>query len=68
LVRFIAEDGQEYYGEPVDSEIDVGLAFAANELILLKVLDASSALDLGAAFTGDVKRATSVRPEEIQAG
>ncbi|KAH6712469.1 hypothetical protein BKA61DRAFT_644619 [Leptodontidium sp. MPI-SDFR-AT-0119] len=60
FVRFTVEDGQEYCGEPVDSELDIGLAFVAKEPILIKVLDSSSALDIHASFTGDIKTATSI--------
>jgi hypothetical protein len=78
-VRFVAEDGQEYCGEPSDPELDgihleicpilyrilinfsVGLAMAGGETVLVKVLDSTTPLDLGAAFTGAVKKATQVR-------
>ncbi|KAK0388086.1 hypothetical protein NLU13_4330 [Sarocladium strictum] len=55
FVRFIAEDGnRELCGEPVDADIDVGLALAAKHEIKVKVLSASSALDTRAQFTGEV--------------
>jgi hypothetical protein len=34
---------------------------AGDEAVLVKVLDAKTPLDLGAAFTGEVKKATQVR-------
>ncbi|KAG0649353.1 Fumarylacetoacetate hydrolase domain-containing [Hyphodiscus hymeniophilus] len=60
FVRFVAEDGQELCGEPSEVELDVGLAIADKETVLIKVLDAKSALDLNAAFTGEVKKATQI--------
>ena len=35
--------------------------------VLIKVLDAKSALDLGASFTGEVKKATQVRAQILAA-
>ena len=61
FVRFTTEDGKIYCGEPVDPDLDIGLAFSAKEPIHLKVLDTKSALDLNASFTGEIKTATSVR-------
>ncbi|CAG8972996.1 hypothetical protein HYALB_00007843 [Hymenoscyphus albidus] len=55
LVRFIATDNAQYCGEPVDPEIDVGLAILAKQEVLVKVLDTKSALDIPASFTGEVK-------------
>ncbi|KAG4423092.1 hypothetical protein IFR04_003729 [Cadophora malorum] len=69
FVRFTAEDYQIYCGEPVDPELDIGLAFLAKEPIQLKVLDTNSALELNTSFTGEVKTATSIltplTPQEI---
>ncbi|KFY04327.1 hypothetical protein O988_00851 [Pseudogymnoascus sp. VKM F-3808] len=60
LVRFIGEDGKEYCGEPVDSDVDVGLAMEKNEPVMVKVLSGSSGLDFDAVFTGDVIRAREI--------
>ncbi|TVY71368.1 Fumarylacetoacetate hydrolase domain-containing protein 2-like protein [Lachnellula suecica] len=60
IVRFIAEDGQEYCGEPSDAELDVGLAMAENKSVLVKVLAGNSPLDLNTAFTGEEKTAKKI--------
>jgi len=69
LVRFEAVDGLEYCGEPVDPDLDVGIAMVEGKPILVKVLDASSALDSDARFTGEVKEAkrilTPLTPSEV---
>ncbi|KAL2205861.1 hypothetical protein CC79DRAFT_1334199 [Sarocladium strictum] len=63
FVRFVAEDGKrELCGEPVDADIDVGLALAAKEKVSVKVLKASSALDSGAQFTGEVTTISKLLP------
>ncbi|PGG97077.1 hypothetical protein AJ79_09351 [Helicocarpus griseus UAMH5409] len=55
FVRFEAEDGKIYCGEPVDEELDVGIASLTPSTtpILVNVLDSSSPLDLDAKFTGE---------------
>ncbi|OBT95692.2 hypothetical protein VE01_06517 [Pseudogymnoascus verrucosus] len=60
FVRFIGEDGNEYCGEPVDSELDVGLAMEQNEPVMVKLLNGISALDFDVIFTGRVVRAREI--------
>ncbi|KFZ01347.1 hypothetical protein V501_10059 [Pseudogymnoascus sp. VKM F-4519 (FW-2642)] len=60
FVRFIGEDGNEYCGEPVDSELDVGLAMEQNEPVMVKLLNGTSALDFDVIFTGRVVRAREI--------
>ncbi|KFY89986.1 hypothetical protein V500_05382 [Pseudogymnoascus sp. VKM F-4518 (FW-2643)] len=60
LVRFIGEDGNEYCGEPVDLELDVGLAMEQNEPVMVKLLSGTSALDFDTVFTGGVVRAREI--------
>ncbi|KAL4790882.1 hypothetical protein BDV19DRAFT_393615 [Aspergillus venezuelensis] len=44
-VRFIADDGLEYCGEPEDPDVDVGLAVAQGQSLCVKILNAKSILD-----------------------
>ncbi|KFY47381.1 hypothetical protein V494_00006 [Pseudogymnoascus sp. VKM F-4513 (FW-928)] len=60
FVRFIGEDGNKYCGEPVDSELDVGLAMEQNEPVMVKLLSGTSALDCNTVFTGEVVRAREI--------
>ncbi|CAD6565543.1 MAG: hypothetical protein TREMPRED_001519 [Tremellales sp. Tagirdzhanova-0007] len=55
LIRFLASDGHTYLGEPIDPERDVGLAFAAGEIISAHVIDAIVPWDGKATRTGEVK-------------
>ncbi|KAK2741716.1 hypothetical protein FQN55_008215 [Onygenales sp. PD_40] len=69
FVRFEAEDGKIYAGEPADENQDVGLASLTPSTmpILVKVLDSSSPLALDAKFTGETvtaKRILSPLTEE----
>ncbi|KAK2809098.1 hypothetical protein FQN50_004152 [Emmonsiellopsis sp. PD_5] len=69
FVRFEAEDGKIYGGQPVDENQDVGLASLTPSTtpILVKVLDSSSPLALDAKFTGETvvaKRILSPLTEE----
>ncbi|KAJ5085759.1 hypothetical protein N7532_010530 [Penicillium argentinense] len=59
-VRFRSTDGKIYGGEPVDSEIDVGLAIANKEEILVKTVEGSSALNHTAQFNGEQKPITEL--------
>ncbi|EXJ85249.1 hypothetical protein A1O3_05924 [Capronia epimyces CBS 606.96] len=52
FVRFVSDDGNVYAGEPVDPEVDVGLACKQGTPVLARVLSSSSALDAEAKFTG----------------
>ncbi|KAJ5959795.1 uncharacterized protein N7479_006945 [Penicillium vulpinum] len=54
-VRFIAEDGQIYGGEPVNPDIDVGQAIEQNVEVPVKVVTGNSALNYDASFTGEIK-------------
>ncbi|KAJ5163012.1 uncharacterized protein N7500_004842 [Penicillium coprophilum] len=54
-VRFRAEDGEIYGGEPVNPDIDVGQAIEKNVRVAVKVVAGNSAFDYNASFTGEVK-------------
>ncbi|KOS46866.1 hypothetical protein ACN38_g2192 [Penicillium nordicum] len=54
-VRFRAEDGKIYGGEPVNPDIDVGQAIEKNVEVSVKVVTGNSALDYAASFTGEIK-------------
>ncbi|KAJ5487761.1 hypothetical protein N7530_002061 [Penicillium desertorum] len=54
-VRFRAEDGKIYGGEPVNPDIDVGQAIEKNVQVSVKVVAGNSALDYEAPFTGEIK-------------
>ncbi|KAJ5435882.1 hypothetical protein N7445_006767 [Penicillium cf. griseofulvum] len=54
-VRFRAEDGKIYGGEPVNPNIDVGQAIEKNVEVLVKVVAGNSAFDYDASFTGEIK-------------
>lgn len=56
LIRFRAcGDPTTYYGEPVDSEIDVGLALYNGSSVEAWIFDASSPWDIAARRTGERK-------------
>ncbi|KAI5244430.1 hypothetical protein E4T43_03736 [Aureobasidium subglaciale] len=55
FVRFIADDGLEYCGQPENEDLDVGLAMLDNIPVVVNLLDAKSALDSDADFTGEQK-------------
>ncbi|KAI5250559.1 hypothetical protein E4T42_04974 [Aureobasidium subglaciale] len=65
FVRFIADDGLEYCGQPENEDLDgerlkegfeeVGLAMLDNIPVAVNILDAKSALDSDADFTGEQK-------------
>ncbi|KAI4850316.1 hypothetical protein E4T44_02818 [Aureobasidium sp. EXF-8845] len=57
FVRFIADDGLEYCGQPDSEEVDIGLAMLNGEPVTVDILDVKSALDSDANFTGVKKRA-----------
>ncbi|KAJ5183798.1 hypothetical protein N7492_001414 [Penicillium capsulatum] len=54
-VRFRASDGEIHGGEPVDADVDVGLAIADKEDVPVRVVAGGSALNYDAEFTGEVK-------------
>ncbi|KAL4962697.1 fumarylacetoacetate hydrolase family protein [Aspergillus stella-maris] len=54
-VRFIADDGLEYCGEPEDPDVDVGLALAEGQSLCVKILSTKSILDTDVQFTGKTK-------------
>ncbi|EXJ82175.1 hypothetical protein A1O1_08244 [Capronia coronata CBS 617.96] len=68
FVSFVSDDGKIYAGEPVDAEIDVGLAVKEGKVVKARVLSSSSALDEGAKFTGQerpVKQILAVTAEQV---
>lgn len=56
LARYIGADGKEYLGQPVDPNVDVGLAVAAGEEVKVNVIE-------GDIFTGRVTSAVDVIKE-----
>ncbi|KAG9525473.1 hypothetical protein KCU93_g5856, partial [Aureobasidium melanogenum] len=70
FVRFIADDGLEYCGQPASDEVDVGLAMANRIPVVVDILDAESALDSEASFTGEKKLISELLPpiSAVQAG
>ncbi|KAK4688788.1 hypothetical protein P7C73_g1325, partial [Tremellales sp. Uapishka_1] len=55
LVRFVAlEDGREHYGEPVEADLDVGLAFGNGLPINVHVLDTHTPWDDFARRSGEI--------------
>ncbi|KAI4748486.1 hypothetical protein E4T50_01234 [Aureobasidium sp. EXF-12298] len=56
FVRFLADDGLEYCGQPDSEDVDVGLAMLNDTPVMVDILDAKSALDSDANFTGEKKR------------
>nr|XP_031859244.1 uncharacterized protein CI109_005272 [Kwoniella shandongensis]KAA5526316.1 hypothetical protein CI109_005272 [Kwoniella shandongensis] len=55
LIRFIAnEDGKEYLGEPVDPDMDIGLAYHDSTPILAHILDTLKPWDPHARRTGAI--------------
>ncbi|KAH6692256.1 hypothetical protein F5X68DRAFT_250458 [Plectosphaerella plurivora] len=53
LVRFVSTDGRVLCGQPIDPDVDVGLALASGQPLEAQVLSGASALD-DADFTGEV--------------
>ncbi|KAJ4176993.1 hypothetical protein NW755_014109 [Fusarium falciforme] len=51
FVRFISTDDRELCGEPIDQDVDVGLAIAAGQSVEVRLLDRPSAVD-ESQFTG----------------
>ncbi|KAJ3549838.1 hypothetical protein NM208_g279 [Fusarium decemcellulare] len=45
FVRFISKDGRELCGEPIDQNVDVGLAVATGQPVEVRLLDSPSAMD-----------------------
>ncbi|KAH8820235.1 hypothetical protein F5884DRAFT_763305 [Xylogone sp. PMI_703] len=60
FIRFRGEDGKIYCGEPIDTNVDVGLALLENKDIFARVLDTDTALDYNARFTGETKKVVVV--------
>ncbi|RDW69998.1 hypothetical protein BP5796_08395 [Coleophoma crateriformis] len=60
FVRFVADDGQEYCGEPVEADIDVGIAMSDGHDVTINILDTSSGLSAAAKFTGETKKAKTI--------
>ncbi|WOO78666.1 putative protein [Vanrija pseudolonga] len=54
LIRFVTEDGREVLGEPVDGNVDIGLAVAKGAALQAEILDAKSPWDLDARRTGEI--------------
>ncbi|KAI1075418.1 fumarylacetoacetate hydrolase [Whalleya microplaca] len=55
LIRFVAQqDGNEYIGEPIDENLDIGDALASSEIVSVRVLSGTSALELEAEPTSTV--------------
>ncbi|GES60014.1 fumarylacetoacetase, C-terminal-like protein [Aspergillus terreus] len=67
-VRFRAKDGNVHGGEPVDADIDVGLALENKTEVSVRLVAGASALDYDAPFTGEVavidELLSPVSPEE----
>ena len=56
-VRFLAaEDDSIHVGQPVDSELDIGLAYADGQEIKVDTFAGTSLLDLAASPTGKIVR------------
>ncbi|KAL7419930.1 hypothetical protein Q5752_005849 [Cryptotrichosporon argae] len=55
LIRFEDEHGEVHLGEPVDNELDIGLAVAEGTPVLAHVLDAETPWDADARRTGETK-------------
>ncbi|KAI5365292.1 putative fumarylacetoacetase-like protein [Septoria linicola] len=63
LVRFVAEeDDQQYIGEPVDPELDVGAALAKCETVKVRAFSGTSPLDTGALPTEHVFTIKTILP------
>lgn len=61
ILRFVAqEDGQVYLGQPVDSKVDVGKAFAAGEQVKVNVIK-GSVFDSNAEVSSEEKTIKEVR-------
>ncbi|THW90657.1 hypothetical protein D6D17_08621 [Aureobasidium pullulans] len=56
FVRFIAEDGLQYCGQPENDDLDVGLAMLNKVPVMVNVLDVESSLDGDASFTGEKRQ------------
>jgi len=54
-VRFIADNGKEYYGEPEDEHVDIGLAISSGQHPRARLLNATSVFDETSSFSGEVK-------------
>ncbi|QYT00385.1 hypothetical protein H0G86_007469 [Trichoderma simmonsii] len=63
LIRFEDVNGQERYGEPIDDDLDVGIALHRGEDVYARIVRAESALDLSAALSEDVVQVKRVSGE-----
>ncbi|KAL6903170.1 hypothetical protein GGI43DRAFT_401417 [Trichoderma evansii] len=54
LIRFEDINGKERYGEPVDDDLDVGIALHRGEDVYARIVRTESALDLSAALSADI--------------
>ncbi|KAH0292679.1 hypothetical protein M436DRAFT_49609 [Aureobasidium namibiae CBS 147.97] len=60
FIRFVADDGIEYCGQPESEDVDVGLAMLDDTPVMVDILDAKSAVDGDANFTGEKKRVSKL--------
>ncbi|CAI7652524.1 unnamed protein product [Penicillium pancosmium] len=65
-VRFESHDGKIYGGEPVDFDLDVGLAIANKEEVAVRVVEGGCALDCEAQFTGETRGIRKLLPPVSQ--
>ncbi|OQE25256.1 hypothetical protein PENSTE_c006G08971 [Penicillium steckii] len=65
-VRFQSDDGNIYGGEPVDLDVDVGLAIFDKQEVVVKVVEGGSALDYEAQFTGETRVIQKLLPPVSQ--
>ncbi|KAM0470396.1 hypothetical protein ACHAPX_009926 [Trichoderma viride] len=54
LIRFEDINGKERYGEPVDDDLDVGIALHRGEDVYARIVRTESALDLSAVLSADI--------------
>ncbi|KAM0458859.1 hypothetical protein ACHAPV_005849 [Trichoderma viride] len=54
LIRFEDVNGKERYGEPVDDDLDVGIALHRGEDVYARIVRTESALDLSAVLSADI--------------
>ncbi|TFB00969.1 Fumarylacetoacetate hydrolase domain-containing protein [Trichoderma ghanense] len=68
LIRFEDVHGQERYGEPIDEDLDVGIALHRGQDVYARILQTQSALDLTAVLSEEIVQVKKVlsplRPEE----
>ncbi|PTB36647.1 hypothetical protein M441DRAFT_51357 [Trichoderma asperellum CBS 433.97] len=68
LIRFEDINGKERYGEPIDDDLDVGIALHHGEDVYARIVRTESALDLSAVLSADItqvkKLLAPLKPEE----